>query len=291
MTGPLIAPTGTVIPVGHFTIQPYFYFNTFTGNYNAHWNSVSIPNFYASSLQLQVFAGITQWMDVQIFPLVICNATQGQTSVQFADLPLGVDFQLITDTQYRWFPGVKLQLVETFPTGKYQKLNPKKLLTDSSGLGSFNTALTLVFYKVYHLVGKHYLSMTAALGYSVFAPVHVKGFNAYGGGFKTRGTVYPGNTLTGIISFEYSLNQNWVLALDNVYTHGNKTRFSGHRGFVSEDTLARVAFPSNEALSFAPALEYNFSIHSGLIAGCWFTAAGRNSPIFRNGIISFLYIY
>jgi hypothetical protein len=291
LTGPLIAPTGTVVPVGHYSIQPYFTFNVNTGTYSPHWNAISSPNFYNVSLQVQVLIGITKWMDFQAFPLALYNNTQGQSSTRFGDLPLGFDFQLISANKYKWFPGIKLQLLETFPTGKYQKLNPKKLDTDVSGLGSFYTSADLVFYKVYHLSGVHYLSMTMSLGYTVFAPVHVKGLNVYEGGFKTRGKVYPGNSFNAILSFEYTFNEHWVLAIDNVYVHNNKNRFSGNPGFVAPGVPAVVGWPSTEQLSFAPAIEYNFSNRWGIIAGSWFSAAGRNSLEFRSGIFSFIYSY
>lgn len=290
LTGPLIAPSGGVVQKGHYSVQPFFTFNANTGLYNSHWRPVSNPNFYSVSMQLELTVGLTQWMDFQINPLVVYNTTQEQSSTRFADLPLGFDLQLLSAEKYKWFPGIKLELIETFPTGKYQKSNLKKR-TDISGMGSFFTSAYLVFYKIHHLIGRHYLSTTMSFGYDVYAPVHVKGKNFYGGGKKTRGKVYPGNTSSAFLSFEYSFNKNWVFSLDNVYIHANKTRFSGNRGLVSPGVPAVVAWPSTEQLSFAPAIEYNFNENCGLIAGTWFSAAGRNSWEFRSGLLSFGYYY
>jgi hypothetical protein len=44
--------------------------------------------------------------------------------------------------------------------------------------------------------------------------------------------------------------------------------------------------PSIESLSLAPAIEYSWSANFGMIAGVWFTAAGRNSTVFANGIVA-----
>jgi hypothetical protein len=291
LTGPIVAPPGTVVQKGHYTFQPFFYVNVYTGIYDSHWRPRSTPNFYNATLQFQVLVGITEWMDFQANPTALYNNTQGQSAYRFGDLPLGFDFQLLNANRYEYFPGIKLQLLETFPTGKYQKLNPKKLDTDVSGLGSFSTNASLVFYKVYHLSGFHYLSTTLALGYTVFAPVHVKGLSTYEGGFGTRGKVYPGNAYSAILSFEYTFNKHWVFCIDNVYIHNNKTRFSGKSGFVSPGVPAVVGFPSSEQLSFAPGIEYNFNEHWGIVAGSWFSALGRNSLEFRSGIFSFLYSY
>lgn len=285
-TGPLLAPTGTILTRGHFSIQPYFYANVVTGLYRSHWNSKSTPNFYNETLQIQAIVGLTDFMDITISPEVLHNHTQGQSSTRFGDFPIEFDFLLLTENRFRYFPGIKLGIIETFPTGKYQKLNPKKLETDVGGGGSFSTTAEIVFYKVYHLYGHHYLSTIASFEYTYSAPVHVKGENVFNGGPGTRGKVYPGGSEIAFLSFEYSLTRNWVLALDSVYKHTNKDRFKGTPG--SNRAAGR---PSSELLSFAPAIEYNFNEHLGLIGGVWFSAAGRNTLRFCNGVISFIAQY
>ncbi len=169
LTGPLIAPPGTVTPQGQYSIQPFVSFIANTGFYNTHWRPVSAPNFYNVTLDVQVLVGITPWMDFQTTPQALYNNTQGHSSTRFGDLPLGFDFQLFSSEQSRWFPGIKLQLIETFPTGHYQKLNPHKLRTDASSLGSFYTSFDLIFYKIYSLWDRHYLSMTADFSYTIFS--------------------------------------------------------------------------------------------------------------------------
>jgi hypothetical protein len=291
LTGPLIAPTGTVVTAGHYCIQPFFLFNALTGDYNSHWKSVSAPNFYNVSLQLLLQVGLTEFMDFQIYPTALYNTTEGESSTRFGDFPFVLDFQLLSADKYKYFPGIKLEITETFPTGQYQKLNPAKLVTGVSGLGSFSTAAALVFYKLYHLHKHHFLSVNASVEYNYYAPVHVRGFNVYGGGFGAHGKVYPGNETTAILSFEYTLTQNWALALDNVYLHKDKDRFKGDPGFLTPGVPSSVGRHSGEEFSFAPAIEYNFSEHLGLIAGSWFTAAGRNSLQFYSAIVSFVVSY
>jgi len=286
LTGPLIAPTGEVVPVGHYSLQPYLLFNVNTGFYNPHWKSLSTPNFYNVTLQFQVQVGLTQFMDFQIIPSLLYNATQGQSAERFGDLPLILDFQILSAEKYQYMPGIKLGITETFPTGKYQKLNPKKRLTDVSGLGSYSTTFDLVFYKIYPLHAHHFLSMTADVQYTYYAPLHIEALSTYLSSENTHGKIYPGATTSAILSFEYTLTQNWVLALDNVYTHADKDRFRGNPG-----TSGHVGRPSSEQLSFAPAVEYNFSENLGLIAGSWFSAAGRNAPEFYSEIVSFAISY
>ena len=290
-TGPLIAPIGMVIPWGHFEFQNYIFCTTNTGTYNAHWDSVSAPhNFFSFNPQIFAFFGLTSWMDINVIPSFMWNTTDGQSSWEFADLPVGLDFQLLDPSYTPYFPGIKFTVQEIFPTGNYQTLNPHKKFTDQSGLGSYGTNFQLVLYKVYHLAGKHYLSTTVTGSCILHTPVHVRGFNTYGGGDGCNGKVLPGNQFEGIVSFEFSFNKYWVFSVDNVYIHVNKTQFYGNPGTVDGDTSS-VGGPSTEQVSFAPALEYNFNCNFGIIAGCWFTAWGRNSTQFRSGVVNFCYMY
>ncbi len=292
LTGPLIAPTATVVPKGQEQIQYYLYMTTNTGDYNNHWQSHSQPNLLSVNPQIICIFGLTEWMDIQITPQALYNFSQGKSSLHLGDTPIGFDFQLYpADNTSSWAPGVKFTLREIFPTGNYQHLHPSKKGTDLSGAGSFGTNGGLIFYKVYHLKNLHYLSTQLTLCGTVFAPVHVKGFNNYGGGYHTHGKIHPGVFTMAIFSFEYTFNQNWVFALDSVYVHTNRNHFSGAPGVTSTGVPASVGNPSSEQISFAPALEYNFSEEFGIIAGAWVTAWGRNSTQFRSGVINFNFNY
>ncbi|MBS0625893.1 MAG: hypothetical protein JSS32_07580 [Verrucomicrobia bacterium] len=292
LTGPLIAPIGAVVPYGSFEIQSYVYCTTNTGAYNKNWSTVSSPhNFFSLNPQFLLFFGLTSWMDINITPQFFYNRSHGQHSTQFGDLPIALDFQLLDPAATPYFPGIKLIVRETFPTGSFQNLTPHKLLTDQTGAGTFASAFNLLLYKVYHLGGHHFLSTTYSAGYTITSPVHVHGFNTYGGGYGTNGRALPGNSFQGIVSFELTLSKNWVLAIDNVYTHTDATQFYGTVGTTAAGLPATIGAPSSEQVSFAPAIEYNFSSNLGIIAGCWFTAWGRNSTQFRSGVINLDYTY
>ncbi len=291
-TGPLIAPPGTVVSLGHYEIEPYIYFTTTTGVYNQNWKIVNADqNFFSLNPQLYLYFGLTPWMDINIITQFFYNTISNQNSVNFGDLQIGLDFQLLDPGFTPYFPGIKFTVRETFPTGPYQGLNPDKRLTDQSGAGTYSTTFNLIFYDVYHLWKKHFLTITYSAAYTVTTPVKVHGFHAYGGGYHTKGTVLPGNTFQAIISFEFSLSQNWALALDNVYTHINKSQFFGTSGTSGPGSIARNGMPSSEQLSFAPAIEYNFNSNVGLAIGAWVTALGRNSPIFNSAVLDLVCSY
>lgn len=292
LTGTLIAPKGTAVPYGDFVVKSYLYFTTNTASYDKNWHAVSAnENFYSLNAQFLFYFGLTPWCDLNIIPQFFYNITSNQQAVYPGDLTIGLDFQLMKEDFTPYFPGIKFAIREVFPVGNFQYLRPRKLFTDLTGAGTFATQFDLVFYKVFHLYGLHWLSTTFSAQYTVKTPVNVHGFNAYGGGFGANGKALPGNSFQGIVSFELTLNKNWVLAIDNVYTHTEVTQFFGSPGITFGGTYADVGKPSSEQLSFAPAIEYNFSSNFGIIAGCWFSALGRNSAEFRSGVINFEYVY
>lgn len=292
LTGPLIAPVGTVVPYGDFVVESYIYFTTNTGSYDKHWHAVSATeNFYTLNIQFLVFFGLTPWCDLNIIPQFFYNTASNQHSFHSGDLTVGLDFQLLAADFTPYFPGITFAVREVFPIGNFQRLSPRKLFTDQTGMGTFATQFDLIFYKVFHLYGLHWLSTTFSSQYTVNTPVNVHGFNAYGGGFGANGKALAGNSFQGILSFELTLNQNWVLALDNVYTQTNSTQFFGIPGIDFSGSFAEVGISSSEQISFAPAIEYNFSSNFGIIAGCWFSALGRNSTEFRSGVVNFEYTY
>ncbi len=285
LTGPLIMPNGAVVPVGHFFIQNYANFDTFTGIYDSDWNSNSSQNdLFTFNPQIIAYVGVTQWMDVFVAPQAFVSTFRGESAGRFGDFPVGVDFQPIPVDTSKWYPGVKLTIKESFPTGKYENLNPNNLGTDISGTGTYQTTFSVLLHNVYHIWKSQFLSLYAYGGYTVNSSVHVHGFNAYGGGNNTSGKVHGGNTVQGIFSIEYAFTRQFALVMDTVYTHVDAVKFSGTPGTTNDGLIANPGLRSSESLAFAPAIEYNFNEHYGLVVGCYLSAAGRNSPIFRNGI-------
>jgi hypothetical protein len=292
LTGPLLAPVGQVVPYGDFLIKSYLYTTANTGAYNKNWEEIPAwKNFYSINAQFPCFFGLTPWCDLNIIPQFFYETISSQHYSNIGDLTVGLDIQLLDAKATPYFPGIKFAVREIFPTGNFQNFHPRKLKTEQTGTGTFATQFDLVFYKVFHLHGVHWLSATGSAQYTVNTPVHVHGFNTYGGGFGTRGTVLPGNEFQAIASIELTLSKHWALALDTVYIHTEADEFHGTRSFDFSGGFAQVSRPAFEELSFAPAIEYNFNSHFGIIGGCWISALGRNCAEFRSGVINFVYFY
>ncbi len=282
LTGPLLTPSGHVVPVGHYNIEPYFYATNIVGSYDRHWQAHSLPSAWKNNLQIPVQIGITDTIDFAFTPQGFYNYTRDAHTFNLGDLSLEIDYQLYKNETTTWTPALKLSLEETFPTGRYQRLNPAKRGTDAIGLGAYTTTVGLTFSALKHVIRKHYLSLRASASYSMAPPVHVTRLNSYGGDKTTKGKVRPGNSLATLVGLEFSLNHNWVLAFDAMNAYTNKTHFSGK-------TTAPVGSASSNQISFAPAIEYNFNQKAGLIAGVWFSAFGRNSSDFVSYVIAYNY--
>jgi len=285
-TGPLIVPPPLVTSAGSIETQFFIPVIVNTGIYNSDWKQQPQSKLISFVPEFFFYFGLTDYMDLQVVPEAVYSFKQGRSSLHFGDLQVGLDFQVLPPSKNPGIPSVKFSLIETFPTGKYQKLDPDKKMTDISGTGSFISTAGLVLYKMWQIKGIHYLTATFSFDYGIPSAVDVKGFNAYGGGAKTKGRVYPGNISTTILSFEYSLSQNWALAIDNLYVHKDKNRFLGKSSVGPDNSKKKVGNPSSEQISFAPGIEYSFSESLGIIIGTWVSGFGRNSIAFRAAAIN-----
>lgn len=291
-TGPLLTPNSIVVPAGHFNFQPYVFSIANTGFYDKHGKGVKRPTLWVNSLQPILQVGLTKWMDFQIAPSVNYSISQHKGAWSFSDFPLIFDFQLFSPRPQGDFrPFIKLALIEIFPTGKYQKLDPNKNGADIGGLGSYQTILGIAVGKLIHIQGIHFISSRFYAQYTLPSPVRVKGFNAYGGGFGAKARIFPSQNFEVDIGLEYNLTKNWALASDFVGIWFSKTHYSGTSGFTRDGNKAELGTKAGCQYALAPAIEYNFSENLGVIFGSWFTVAGRNAPRFWSIVPSLNWYY
>lgn len=268
-TGPLLTPTAYVLTPGQGNIESYLFYTITNGAYNKHWKGKSLPNRYQWNPQLTFKLGILEGVDFSGVLQSYINQTQRVAASSFGDLPLGFGFQAFKIGPEEEIALCKIFIQETFPTGRYQNLNQKKLGTDGGGQGTYATQIAVCFSKQFKLPSDRYFRGRWAFLTTYSAPVSVRGLNVYGGGSGTKGTEYPGVSCVFLTSGEYTITRNWVVACDLQIAYSARNRFSGR-------TMNPMTSRTSVQFSLAPAMEYNWDEKLGVIIGPWFTFAGKN---------------
>lgn len=287
-TGPIITSSAHTMPPGHFAFQPYLYYTNNYASFDEHGHSNSVEH------HLQVY----EWDNVFVYGIAnrisgsvnlkfFDKNKQGQNTFNIGNLSASIVYGLIKETSDH--PALSFGIRESFPTGKYQKLNPHKEGVDSMGSGSFATNFSLNISKITWWQATHPMAFRGSINYVIASGVHVKGFNAYGGGYGARGTVHHSQGCELDFGYEFSCTQHWVLALDTVYAYSTKVTFSGYPGTTLDGVLSSVGGPFSDQISLAPAIEYNFSSDLGILVGAWFSVWGRNASNFASGVFSVTY--
>lgn len=287
MTGPILSSTAHVTKGGNVNFEPFYFLIDYNGDYNSDWHKIHRPSFWVHSVRLYTTIGLTDWMDFACVPIFLRNESRGQSANHFSDLATGFDFQLLNDTPQNHLPALKLGIREVFPIGKYDQLDPKKRGTDIGGEGNYQSVIILCASRTFHLRGESYLVPRLSASYWIFSRVHVRGHNLYGGVKDTDGHVYPGQSLEFDLSYEVSLNKNWVITCDHVLGFVQSTKFKGHGGTDPEGNAAKLSDDSKTYFWMAPAIEYNWNENFGFVTGSWFSMTGRNTRAFDSWVSAF----
>jgi hypothetical protein len=289
-TGTLLSTRGLTLDQGRVVVEPYFFFTRYGGLYNDNWRLQSATVSHTIIQQTYFIYGVTNRIDVEIAPQWLQNSAGGESISGFGDFPIQLGFQVLKSRADSWLPDVRIWAQEIFPSGQYNDLRPSIRGLGGTGGGSFATTLGIGVQKAIRLGHHQVFRYRVNATYSFFSPVTVSGFNTYGGGFGTEGRVDPGSVTTLTVAGEYSLTQHLVLALDIGFQTINATRFSGTTGVGVSGDPAMVGRGYGNLLTIAPAVEYNFNEHVGVIAGPWFSLRGRNVSEFF-GVVAALFLY
>ncbi|NGX56653.1 MAG: hypothetical protein K1060chlam5_00896 [Candidatus Anoxychlamydiales bacterium] len=290
-TGPLITYSAENLEKGLVNIQPYLHFRDTYGEFNKSWGYKSLPSTFTFKPTINLQFGLTKYLDVTFLMIGYYKEKSKEKAVEYGDTTVTFGIQLLRQEKNTYKPSIRLTLAETFPTGKYKNLNPNKLGIDASGSGSYETTFSLNLSKIAYFFENHPISFRLNLNYLLPSNAKVRGFNAYGGGFNTNGTVKPGHIIGIFGSFEFSMTQRWVLAMDILHTHGTKVTFKGNKGLSLNGLIASNSSSSSSQTSLAPAIEYNFNKNLGVLAGVHFVIQNKNATNFLSEVISVTYTF
>src|SRR5579862_6769593 len=163
-TGPLLAPSGYVIPAGHVNFEPYVYAQQSTSHYDSHWNKVDVPTTWNIAIQPTLEIGITKWAQISLLPQWSFNKAPDSFDFVLDDLEVTIDFQLLKESPNSWHPAIKLSFREIFPVAPYDNLDPNKHGTDIGGNGTYSTGIGLIMSRLLQISGIHWIDIRFAFG-------------------------------------------------------------------------------------------------------------------------------
>lgn len=289
-TGPILAPAGKTIPAGHTNLELYETFVKDSGFYDTHWHTVATQHAYSDQYTLIFSHGLAKAVDFQFVLPYVVNETGNRSAQDIGDVIALLGFQLLTQKEHDWIPNLRFTVQEIIPTGRFEQLNSSLLGTDVTGSGSYQTVLSLNFQDLSQPVIDHYIRTRLSLGYAMPQSAPVNANSRFGtGDFTTNASLHPGDTFSLDLASEITLTQHWVAVMEGLWTSTNRGHFSGNPGITLDndpENLGDIGY--NALVSLAPAVEYNFNANFGVIAGSWFTVAGKNNAlIFKTFTLAF----
>jgi hypothetical protein len=282
-TGPMLANSAETLPPGHFLFEPYLY-------------DIHSANTDSLGSRTYILYGLVNRLSIGIIPVFGYNRVDNgpnSSRIGMGDITVQAQYRLTEFQPGSAMPTTAIELQETLPTGKYDQLGNRP--SDGLGSGTYTTTLAFNSQMYFWLPNGRILRMRFDVSEAFSRSARVQGVSVYGTGPGFQGSVKPGNGFFADLSFEYSLTEHWVLALDAIYSQNGNTRVAG------EDMLdpSNIPYPQNvrlnsgtsEAFGLAPAIEYNWSSALGVLLGTRVTFGGHNSVDTVTPAIAVNYVY
>jgi hypothetical protein len=274
-TGPMLANSAHTMPQGHMLIESYLY-DAISGSTNS-----------VNSLTYLLY-GVTDRLTIGLVPTAGYNSVRGgadSSGVQLGDTQLRAQYGLTSLDAERGIPDLAIALIQTMPTGKYDRLGPRP----NNGFGNGATTTAIAFYSqmVFWLPNGRLLRTRIDLSQSISRRTSVEDESIYGTGAGFRGHARPGNSFSADATFEYSLTRNWVLALDVIYNHGNAAIARG----TQDGKSIRLNSGTSDGIGFAPAIEFSWTPNIGVLAGVRIIPKGHNTSASVTPAVAINYVF
>jgi len=273
-TGPMLANSAHTLPQGHMLIESYLY------------DAISGPTNSVNSLTYLLY-GVTDRLTIGLVPTAGYNSVRGgqdSAGVQLGDTQLRLQYGLTSLDAAKGIPDLAIALIETVPTGRYDRLGARP--SDRFGNGAYTTALAFYSQMVFWMPNGRLLRTRLDLSQSISRRTPVEDASVYGTGAGFRGHARPGNSFSADAAFEYSLTRSWVLALDVIYSHGNEAITRG----VQNGQTVVLNSGTSDSLGFAPAIEFSWTPNIGVLGGVRIIPKGHNAPASVTPAIAINYV-
>lgn len=267
-TGPMLANSAETLPKGHFLVESYLY-------------DVATTHADGFGSRTYMLYGLADRFTVGMIPILGYNRISGgphSSGVGLGDIEVMAQYRLTEFQEGSALPTFAVQLQQAFPTGKYDRLGNRP--SDGMGSGACATTLALLSQTWFWLPNGRILRARFNLSQTFSGNADVQGVSVYGTDRGFHGRAKPGRAFLADASLEYSLTRNWVLAVDLFYTQNRNIRVTGwemEANRAAENLTVRT-IGSASAFGFAPALEYSWTSHLGLLVGARVIPARGNTP-------------
>lgn len=270
-TGPIFASSANTLPRGHFLVEPYLF------------DARSRGSDYLGSLTYILY-GFRDDLTIGAIPTfggARITSSRRSRRVDVNDLTLSAQYRLRRATDGDVWPTISLIVQHTLPLGRFDRLGGDPAL--GIGTGGHATLVGIYAQRVDRFAGGRPLRTRINVTRSFAWRGRVRDDSVFGTPVGFRGTARAGGVATFDVSLEYSLNRNWVLAVEGV------SRWTG-RGRVDErsgSSASAASIPSSARFSLAPAVEYSWSSTRGVLLGARYTPDGRNVSASITPVVAF----
>jgi hypothetical protein len=281
-TGPMLANTAATAAPGHFLIEPYLFDVIEAGRYDRAGARRGAPRADGFGSLTYVVYGVADRVAVGMIPAAGFNTVRAGPSSAgpgLTDTTLLAQYGLTRFHEGSRMPATAVNVEETFPTGRYDRLGNR--LSDGFGSGAYSTTLSFYSQTYLWLPTGRILRLRFDVSQALSSRAHVEDASVYGTAAGFRGSARPGSSLFVDASGEYSLTRSWVLASDVFYRHGGNTRVTGtgpaQPSGARDAPFIQIDSGPSDAFGLAPAIEYSWKANLGVLLGVRVIAAGRNT--------------
>lgn len=272
-TGSLEAPSPALPKAGLVAIEPYVIYQHNTGQYDDKGTRRPVSHDVKQVDSITLFKyGITDRLSIQAIT-VIAHVWNDQNSVTgVSDLPIELDYRFNNENNKTGLPSLTASVGISLPVGDYQHLG---VPLDGLGTGTYGFKQGLLLQSLFDTPRHHPVRLRLyGVALEPLADVTLHDTTVYGTTQGFVGHAAPG--FTGNLGFGggYALTQRWVLAFDLIQKFAHGSRLVGMDG---TGTSVNTQQSGSARTGIAPAVEYNFSSHLGMIAGVEMSVAGRST--------------
>lgn len=277
----MLANSAATLPRGHLLVESYLFDVASTGRYDQNGIRQRIPRSDSFGSQTYILYGLADRVSVGVIPNLGFNTGSGSpssTRVGVGDLGVLAQYRLTPIDPYSAMPTISVNVQETLPTGRYDRLGARA--ADGLGSGAYTTTISLYSQKYFWMPTGRILRMRLNVSQAFSTQARLEDESTYGTDAGFRGNARPGQSLFVDGAWEYSVTRRWVVALDATYRHARSTVVAGYNMPAATGTpsspFVAISGPS-DALGLAPAVEYNWTSNAGVLFGTRFIPAGRNT--------------